>query len=71
MSIDIESKNTLREHVAHALESYFNNLDGQHTTNLYEMVIQEVEKPLLETVLHYNKNNQSLAAKIFTMIGSI
>lgn len=62
--MSIENKNTLRDHVKCAMENYFSHLDGQHTTNLYEMVMQEVEKPLLEAVLHHNKNNQSIAAKI-------
>lgn len=55
---------TLSEHVKRVLKDYFNNLDGQHTTNLYDMVIQEVEKPLLETVLLHSKDNQSITAKI-------
>jgi Fis family transcriptional regulator len=64
MNTNKENENTLSQHVKVALDNYFNNLDGQHTTNLYEMVIKEIEKPLLESVLAYNNNNQSLAAKI-------
>lgn len=64
MNINKDDENTLSQHVKAALASYFNNLDGQYTTNLYEMVIKEVEKPLLEAVLAYNNNNQSIAAKI-------
>lgn len=64
MNINKDNENTLSQHVKIALDNYFNNLDGQHTTNLYEMVIKEVEKPLLESVLAYNNNNQSIAAKI-------
>lgn len=55
---------TLSEHVKHVLKNYFENLDGQHTTNLYDMVIQEVEKPLLETVLNFANKNQTIAAAI-------
>lgn len=64
MSENKQPDNTLSHHVKIALDNYFNNLDGQHTTNLYDMVIQEVEKPLLESVLAYNNNNQSIAAKV-------
>lgn len=58
------SEKTLSEHVTSALTDYFKELDGQHTTNLYDMVLQEVERPLLESVLGHTKNNQSITARI-------
>ena len=33
------------------LEDYFNDLDGHPPADLYQMVLQEIEQPLLETVL--------------------
>jgi Fis family transcriptional regulator len=47
-----------------SLERYFNDLDGEKTTDIYEMVIAEVEKPLLEIVMRHVKSNQCKAAEI-------
>ena len=44
------------------LEDYFNDRDGTPPADLYQMVLQEMEQPLLETVLHYTRGNQSKAA---------
>lgn len=53
---------TLRECVATALVDYFDSLDGHPGGNLYEMVLQEVEQPLLEIVMQQVNGNQSKAA---------
>ncbi len=48
-----------------ALERYFADLDGHPPpTNLYELVMDEVEYPLLQAVMHYTRGNQSKAAAI-------
>ncbi len=48
-----------------ALEMYFKDLDGGcPPENLYQMVLGEVEWPLLEVVMKYTGGNQSKAAKI-------
>ena len=47
-----------------ALSSYFETLNGHKPNALYELVIGEVEKPLLRTVLEYADGNQSRAADI-------
>lgn len=53
----------LHDSVRQALESYFTQLKGEEVpTNLYEMVLAEVEVPLLEAVMEYTKGNQSRAA---------
>ena len=46
------------------LREYFRRLDGHAVMGLYEMVIQEVEKSLLEVVMQQVKNNQSNAASV-------
>lgn len=56
--------NPLCEHVKKSMTDYFSQLDGQEVTGLYAMVINEVEKPLLECVLDMAKSNQSKAAKM-------
>jgi Fis family transcriptional regulator len=52
----------LSYYVKQALENYFSQLGDQEPANLYELVLEEVEKPLLEAVMRYTKNNQSRAA---------
>jgi Fis family transcriptional regulator len=52
----------LHDSVRQALESYFAQLKGQAPKNLYELVLAEVEVPLLEAVMEFTKNNQSRAA---------
>lgn len=45
-----------------ALKLYFMDLDGEQPKELYEMVLQEMEQPLLKHVMEYTKGNQSRAA---------
>ncbi len=47
-----------------AIERYFHDLDGEKPGELYDMVLHEVEAPLLEVVMHYAKGNQCEAAKV-------
>ena len=54
----------LADNVKTALDAYFADLDGQSPIDLYRMVISEVEKPLLQAVMHNVNGNQSRAAKI-------
>ena len=54
---------TLAEHVRNALTRYMEELDGHHPSNLYQMVIEEVERPLLEIVMNHVGGNQTRAAR--------
>jgi Fis family transcriptional regulator len=54
----------LSEQVRLALRCYFAKLDGYQPTGLYAMVVNEVEKPLIETVLEQCGHNQSRAAQV-------
>ena len=53
---------TLRDSVEHSMNNYFAHLDGQDVTDVYQMVLSEVEAPLLETVMAYVKGNQTKAS---------
>jgi Fis family transcriptional regulator len=55
---------SLRQSVEQAVGTYFEQLDGQIVTDVYDLVLQEVEAPLLEVVLRYTRNNQTLAATV-------
>jgi len=57
-----EEKQTLRDCVAQTMTEYFNNLEGHPGGNLYQLVLQEVEQPLLESVMQHVRGNQSKAA---------
>ena len=52
----------LHDSVRQALESYISQLKEQVPNNLYELILAEVEAPLMKTVMEYTKNNQSKAA---------
>ena len=54
----------LSEHVRWAVEDYFVRLDGHATANLYDLVLREVELPLLQAVLRHCAHNQTKAAQI-------
>jgi Fis family transcriptional regulator len=45
---------SLRACVEQAMENYFKHLDGQSVSDVYEMVMAEVEAPMLEIVLKYS-----------------
>lgn len=47
-----------------SVEEFFQHLDGHGTNNLFEFVMAEVEKPLLETVLRLTRGNQTKASEI-------
>lgn len=54
----------LSAYVRSSIEGYFVQLNGHESTGLYQLVLAEVEKPLLETALKYSDYNQSKAAKV-------
>lgn len=58
------NQHTLRECVEIAMVNYFKQIDGQKVTDLYELVINEVEAPLLESVLAYTGGNQTKASVV-------
>jgi Fis family transcriptional regulator len=54
----------LSDHVSIAIRDYVTRLDGEVITNLHGMVISEVERPLIKTVLELCGHNQSKAAQM-------
>jgi Fis family transcriptional regulator len=55
-------KQPLHESVQDAMERYFSQLGDTTATNVYEIVLAEVEVPMLKTVLRQARFNQSKAA---------
>lgn len=60
----VGDKQTLRSSIEKALNNYFDHLDGQMVSDVYELVLSEVEQPLLEAVLRYTRNNQTKASTV-------
>lgn len=54
----------LHESVRQAIENYFLQLKGEVPKNLYDLVLAEVEEPLMRAVMEFTNNNQSRAAVI-------
>ncbi len=54
--------NDLADAVRRALERYFRDMEGEKPTAIYRMVLKNVEKPMIETVLGKAEGNQSAAA---------
>ena len=52
----------LRESVTLAVRHYLNELDGQLSADVYQMVLAEVEAPLLKEIMAYTRNNQTRAS---------
>jgi Fis family transcriptional regulator len=74
LSVAVESKTqdvskfantpSLRDSVDIAVNNYFQHLDGQDVTDVYDMVMSEEETPLLEVVMKYTRHNQTKAARV-------
>ena len=56
--------NGLSDSVREAMEKYFDDLDGQAPSSLYELVMSQIEKPLFETVLNHTRGNMSRASEL-------
>jgi Fis family transcriptional regulator len=56
------SKQDIETCIRESLQQYFQDLDGEQPHGMYEMLIQVMEKPLLEVVMQQADQNQSRAA---------
>ncbi len=54
--------NDLTLTVEEAVRAYLRDLDGELPCDLFDTVISQIEKPLLQTVLEHCENNQSKTA---------
>ena len=55
---------SLEEIIRHKLEDYFRRTQGVDVDNLYALVIERIERPLIELTLKKTKGNQIRAAQI-------
>ncbi|MGH8120588.1 MAG: DNA-binding transcriptional regulator Fis [Gammaproteobacteria bacterium] len=58
------SHNGLGNSVRLAMENYFADLDGHDASNLYDLFISQVEKPMLEVVLQQSRGNITRASQM-------
>ena len=56
-------QNTLHDCVRASMEDFFRDLNGTDPSNLHDMLVKAVEKPLLEVVMEQAQHNQSRAAQ--------
>ena len=64
-SFDSYAKKPLRDEVSQAMKKYFKQLDQNNLPiDVYQLVLKEVELPLLNAVMEFSNYNQSKAAKI-------
>src|SRR4029077_16652475 len=56
--------NEIADCVRRSLERYFKDLDGAKPRAIYDMVLKNVERPMLELVLDRAEGNQSIAAEM-------
>lgn len=57
----------LQDHVQEHLDRYFSELGNTAPNNVYNLVLQQVEKPMLEVVLQQMRYNQSKTAAVLGM----
>jgi Fis family transcriptional regulator len=57
-------KKTINKSVQEAVEEYLQMMGDEPVSGLYEMVLAEVEAPLLRSVLGFTNHNQSQSAEI-------
>jgi len=57
-----QTSSEISESVRKSLERYFKDLDGERPRAIYDMVLKNVEKPMIEAVLNKAEGNQSTAA---------
>ena len=50
--------------VESAMDIYFEDMDGHDPSNLYELVLSQTEKPMLEVVLRQTQGNITKSAEI-------
>ncbi|OGT78078.1 MAG: hypothetical protein A3J35_05775 [Gammaproteobacteria bacterium RIFCSPLOWO2_02_FULL_52_10] len=54
----------LSENVRVAMEKYFADLDGHQPSDLYELVLEQIEKPLFEVVMQHTRGNMRRASEL-------
>lgn len=62
-SLNEQQISQLYNAVKHSIRRYLYELDGTEPSQMYAMVLHQIELPLLEAVLEHTRGNQSRAAE--------
>ncbi|SET84887.1 DNA-binding transcriptional regulator Fis [Thalassotalea agarivorans] len=54
----------LRAQAKVAIKNYLSQLNGNDVDDMYELVLSEIEAPMLEEVMQYTRGNQTRAANL-------
>lgn len=57
-----QAQKPLRDSVKQAVNKYLKQLDNTDVNDVYELVLAEVEAPLLEEIMTFTRGNQTRAA---------
>ncbi|NCP65899.1 MAG: DNA-binding transcriptional regulator Fis [Paraglaciecola sp.] len=57
-----QAQKPLRDSVKQAVNKYLKQLDNTNIENLYELVMAEVEAPMLEEIMTFTRGNQTRAS---------
>lgn len=68
--VQADRREPLSKCVEDALRAYLKTTDGHEVSDLHRLVIEEVERPLFDTVLRHVEGNLSRAAKILGLTRS-
>jgi Fis family transcriptional regulator, factor for inversion stimulation protein len=60
----MKKENEISACVRKTVSDYFKHLDGEKPCAVYDAVLESMEKPLIEVVLHQAGGNQTKAADI-------
>lgn len=55
---------TLKQVVKDTLRNYFSNIGGEQPVDFYSILLEEIEKPLLEVLINHTHYNQVKMAQI-------
>ena len=50
--------------VKHSIRRYLFELEGTQPSDMYDLVLRQIEQPLFEAILEHTKGNQSRAAEM-------
>jgi len=66
-AVPVKGNGTVRclsDNVREAMEKYFADLEGHEPSDLYDLFLAQVERPLFEKVMHHTGGNVSRAAQL-------
>ncbi len=62
--LEKQKTSSLKEVVKETLLNYFLKVGEEEPIDVYSMVLEEVERPLIEVLINYTNDNQVRVAKI-------